>query len=114
VKTKTPEQYLTRYRRRGAAAGPKTRRSDRRRTTIIWPEDDYAYRSKPNHSARAVALPLKPLGPPRRPVQKDHPSTLPLSAEDRIDRYARQTGRTLLTPQQARRVLQKERANLAF
>lgn len=105
MKIRTAEQYLARYRRRGQA--PKTRRSDRRMTTVIWPEDDYAYRSKPNHAARTVALPLRPLGPAQRPVQPEHPRTMPLSTADRRDRYLRQT--VYLTARQARRLRKKLR-----
>jgi hypothetical protein len=107
MKLKTAEQYLARYRSRCAVAGPKTRRSDRRPTTVIWPEDDYAYRSKPNHAARAVALPLRPIGVKARPKQPVHPATPPLNDYQRAARYVAQNGGGSLTARQNRRANHK-------
>ncbi len=111
MNVKTAEQYLARYIRRGEARQPKTHRDDRLQgmRNRCWPQDDHAFRSKPNHAARAVALPMKPLGPSRRPVQKDHPKTAPLTGEARCGNYFRQTGRLFLTARQRRRWHQKRR-----
>lgn len=109
MNVKTAEQYLKRYRHRGAERAPKTRRSDVRRSTVIWPEDDFAYGSKPNHAARAVALPLRPFVPKRRPVQSVHPATAPLNAYQRVARYLAQNGSGGLTDRQSRRANHKER-----
>ena len=125
MNVKTAEQYLARYIRRGEARQPKTHRDDRLQgmrnrcwpqddrlqgmRNRCWPQDDHAFRSKPNHAARAAALPMKPLGPPRRPVQKSHPKTAPLTGEARCGNYYRQTGRAFLTARQRRRWHQKRR-----
>lgn len=99
--------YADRYRRRGEAHAPKTRRTDKRRSTIIWPEDDFAYRSKPNHAARAVALPIFHLGNRKRPLQKEHPATAPLTDVGRHQRYSRQRPGRPLTARQRRRMNHK-------
>jgi len=72
VKITNAEAYLDRYRRRGEQLRPKTRKSDRVQglRDRIWPQDNHAFRSKPEHAARAVTAPLAPLPPTKASQQR--------------------------------------------
>lgn len=139
MKVKTAEQYLARYRRIGAKRAPMTRHADigpaaelvvddvaglgqyaihlphlsvREKQKLTGRIYDHAQGSKPNHASRAVALPLKPLGPKPSPQQPVHPATEPMTSTDRLCAYRAFNGTEHLTHRQFRRW--KHKNNRAF